>query len=304
MDQTALLDRGHAGLGPRRWPWPPGPAHQRKAGVLNLGAEGMMLVPPSRLRRAFTTGSDTLAFVAGAAAGGLLAAAFGALVILAQHQPVRHRAGRSACSATASRLRRVGYVGQKLSEAHALRSAGAGQIPSSGGAVPPSPDGLHRHVFDRRDRVVFSIAARRAWCCARWASRRIGDALGYKVRWIRLLAVVAAARCAASRAPSCRWSMRRCGWRAGGGAWLDRAVPLTTLPTGGRCACCSVPTCSAASRMAQFALQGAGRQLLQPAAGDAAVHRHHRGAGPDQPQPDMDPHQMPASLGKPFHPGT
>jgi len=53
-----------------------------KAGVLNLGAEGIMLVAAiAGFAAAFTTGSDTMAFVAGAAAGALLAAAFGALVI-------------------------------------------------------------------------------------------------------------------------------------------------------------------------------------------------------------------------------
>ena len=53
-----------------------------RAGVLNLGAEGMMLVAAiAGFATAVQTGSDVLAFAAGMAAGGLMAAAFGVLVI-------------------------------------------------------------------------------------------------------------------------------------------------------------------------------------------------------------------------------
>ena len=53
-----------------------------KAGILNLGAEGMMLVAAiAGFAAAFYTGSDLMAFGAGAAAGGLMALVFGLLVI-------------------------------------------------------------------------------------------------------------------------------------------------------------------------------------------------------------------------------
>ena len=53
-----------------------------RAGIVNLGAEGMMLVAAiAGFATAVTTGNDWLAFGAGAAAGALMAAAFGALVI-------------------------------------------------------------------------------------------------------------------------------------------------------------------------------------------------------------------------------
>ena len=53
-----------------------------KAGVLNLGAEGMMLVGAlAGFGAAFATGSDWAAFAAGAAAGMALALLFGVLVI-------------------------------------------------------------------------------------------------------------------------------------------------------------------------------------------------------------------------------
>src|SRR5206468_8698415 len=53
-----------------------------RAGIVNLGAEGMMLVAAiAGFATAVHTGSDTLGFLAGMGAGALLAAAFGVLVI-------------------------------------------------------------------------------------------------------------------------------------------------------------------------------------------------------------------------------
>src|SRR5262245_18261449 len=53
-----------------------------RAGIVNLGAEGMMLVAAiAGFATAVHSGSDWLAFAAGMGAGALMAAAFGALVI-------------------------------------------------------------------------------------------------------------------------------------------------------------------------------------------------------------------------------
>ena len=53
-----------------------------KAGIVNLGAEGMMLCAAiAGFATVVHTGSDSLGFVAGMLAGGLMAALFGALVI-------------------------------------------------------------------------------------------------------------------------------------------------------------------------------------------------------------------------------
>ena len=53
-----------------------------RAGIVNLGAEGMMLVAAiAGFATAVHTGNDWLGFGAGAVAGALLAAAFGVLVI-------------------------------------------------------------------------------------------------------------------------------------------------------------------------------------------------------------------------------
>jgi ABC-type uncharacterized transport system permease subunit len=53
-----------------------------RSGIVNLGAEGMMLVAAiAGFATAVHTGSDWLAFGAGALAGALMAGAFGVLVI-------------------------------------------------------------------------------------------------------------------------------------------------------------------------------------------------------------------------------
>src|SRR5262245_12359580 len=53
-----------------------------RAGIVNLGAEGMMLVAAiAGFATAVHTGNDWVAFAAGAGAGALLAALFGLLVI-------------------------------------------------------------------------------------------------------------------------------------------------------------------------------------------------------------------------------
>ena len=53
-----------------------------RAGIVNLGAEGMMLVAAiAGFAATATTGSDWLGFAAGMGAGALMAAAFGVLVI-------------------------------------------------------------------------------------------------------------------------------------------------------------------------------------------------------------------------------
>ena len=53
-----------------------------KAGIVNLGAEGMMLCAAiAGFATVATTGSDTLGFLAGMGAGALMAALFGVLVI-------------------------------------------------------------------------------------------------------------------------------------------------------------------------------------------------------------------------------
>jgi simple sugar transport system permease protein len=65
-----------------------------KAGIVNLGAEGMMLCAAiAGFATVVHTGSDVLGFAAGMAAGALMAAVLWRVGDLAQHQPIRHRVG-------------------------------------------------------------------------------------------------------------------------------------------------------------------------------------------------------------------
>src|SRR5512137_1984036 len=193
MDQIALLIAATLASGTPLALAGLGLLINEKAGVLNLGAEGMMLVAAvAGFAAAFTTGSDTLAFVAGAAAGGLLAAAFGALVIWLNTNQYATGLAVSLFGYGFSAFVGVGYVGQKLSERTAFEVPGLSQIPFVGPA-------LFRHhpmVY-----IAVALIGATVWFLYRSRAglvlRAVGEspesahALGYKVRWIRLLAVVA-----------------------------------------------------------------------------------------------------------------
>ncbi len=275
-----------------------------KAGVLNLGAEGMMLVAAiAGFAAAFTTGSDTLAFVAGAAAGGLLAAAFGALVIWLNTNQYATGLAVSLFGYGFSAFVGVGYVGQKLSERTPFEMPGLSQIPFIGPA-------LFRHhpmVY-----IAIALIAATVWFLYRSRAglvlRAVGEspesahALGYKVRWIRLLAVVAGgALCGVAGAFLSVVYAPLWVEGLGGRPRLDRAGAdhLRHLAAGARAA-----RCLPVRRRDDGAVcaAGRGRQLLQPAAGDAALHRHHRGAGHHQPQPHLDPHQHAGLAGEALPP--
>ena len=82
MDETALLIAATLNAGTVLAFAALGLLINERAGIVNLGAEGLMLVAAvAGFATAVHTGSDWLAFAAGAAAGGLLAALFGLLVI-------------------------------------------------------------------------------------------------------------------------------------------------------------------------------------------------------------------------------
>ena len=78
---------------------------------------------------AFTTGSDTLAFVAGAAAGAVLAAGFGLLVIWLNTNQYATGLALSLFGYGFSAFVGVAYVGQKLSDRQVLEVPGLAQIP-------------------------------------------------------------------------------------------------------------------------------------------------------------------------------
>ena len=277
-----------------------------KAGVLNLGAEGIMLVAAiAGFAAAFTTGSDTLAFVAGALAGGLLAAAFGALVIWLNTNQYATGLAVSLFGYGFSAFVGVEFVGKKLAERSSFEVPVLANIPFIGPAL-----------FKQHPMVYIAIALMLAlmWFLYRSRAglvmRAIGEspesahALGYKVRWIRLGAVVAGgALCGVAGAfLSVVYAPLWVEGLVAGRGWI--ALALTTFATWRPMRVLLGAYLFGGVTMLQFALQGAGvdisSQLLAmlPYIATivvlALISRN----------PVWIRINMPASLGKPFHPGS
>jgi ABC-type uncharacterized transport system permease subunit len=277
-----------------------------KAGVLNLGAEGIMLVAAiAGFAVAFTSGSDTLAFIGGAAAGGALAACFGALVIWLNTNQYATGLAISLFGYGFSAFVGVEFVGKKLSERAAFEVPLLADIPLAGPAL-----------FRQHPMVYLAIGLMFAlmWFLYRSRAglvlRAIGESpesahsLGYKVRWIRLAAVVAGgALCGVAGAfLSVVYAPLWVEGLVAGRGWI--ALALTTFATWRPARVLLGAYLFGGVTMAQFALQGAGvavsSQLLAmlPYVATivvlALISRN----------PAWIRINMPASLGKPFHPGT
>lgn len=164
-----------------------------RAGVLNLGAEGLMLMAAvAGFAAAFHSGSDTVAFIAAAGVGALAAALFGALVIWLGTNQYATGLALSIFGAGLSAFVGVRYVGKKLEDRVEHPIAFLSDIPFIGTAV-----------FKQHPMVLLTvlITAGVAWWLFRTRSglvlRSIGEspesahALGYRVRWLRLAAVCA-----------------------------------------------------------------------------------------------------------------
>ncbi len=163
-----------------------------RAGVLNLGAEGLMLVAAvAGFATGFTTGSELLALVAGAAAGAVGAAISGWLVIWLNTNQYATGLAVSLFGSGFSAFVGIGFVGKKLEEAPVAGVPLLRDLPVLGVA------------FFRQHPVVYfavAVAAAVAWFLYRTRGglilRAIGEspgaahALGYPVRRIRLAAMV------------------------------------------------------------------------------------------------------------------
>jgi simple sugar transport system permease protein len=107
-----------------------------KAGVLNLGAEGLMLMAAvTGFAVALSTGSDGLAFAAGALAGAVAAAAFGALVIWLNTNQYATGLALSLFGGGFSAFVGVGYVGKKLEDRVLYEVPGLADLPFVGPAL-------------------------------------------------------------------------------------------------------------------------------------------------------------------------
>jgi general nucleoside transport system permease protein len=163
-----------------------------RAGIINLGAEGMMLVAAiAGFATAVHTGSDALAFVAGAGAGALMAAAFGVLVIWLNTNQVASGLALSLFGAGFSAFVGINYVQGKLGDRPQFSIPVLTDIPFIG----PALFRQHPMVYG-----AMLLVAGVAWFLYRSRSglvlRAVGEspeaahALGYPVRRIRMAAVM------------------------------------------------------------------------------------------------------------------
>jgi ABC-type uncharacterized transport system permease subunit len=163
-----------------------------KAGIVNLGAEGMMLCAAiAGFASVVATGSDTVGFLAGIAAGALMAAVFGVLVIWLNTNQYATGLALSLFGGGFSAFAGIRYVQEKIPERPSFAVPFLSDIP----LVGPALFRQHPLVYLA---VLFAIAL--VWFLYRTRAglilRSVGEspesahALGYRVRWIRLAAVV------------------------------------------------------------------------------------------------------------------
>ena len=164
-----------------------------RAGIVNLGAEGIMLVAAvAGYACAFHTGSDGAAFVGGAAAGAVMAAAFGLLVIYLNTNQYATGLALSLFGAGFSAFVGIRYTQAKLTGRPNFAVPYLAELPFVG----PALFRQHPMVYLA---IVFTAAL--AWFLYRSRAglvlRAVGEspesahALGYPVRRIRMLAVMA-----------------------------------------------------------------------------------------------------------------
>lgn len=163
-----------------------------KAGVVNLGAEGMMLCAAiAGFAAVVHTGNVWIGFAAGMAAGALLAAMFGGLVIWLNTNQYATGLALSLFGTGFSAFAGIKYVQEKLPEQTQYSIPFLGDIPLLGQAL-----------FRQHPMVYLTIALvfGLMWFLYRTRAglvlRSVGEspdsahALGYPVRRIRLLAVM------------------------------------------------------------------------------------------------------------------
>src|SRR4051794_18942960 len=164
-----------------------------KAGIVNLGAEGMMLCAAlAAFVTVVHTGSDVLGFVAGAAAAALLAAIFGGLVIWLNTNQYATGLALSLFGAGFSAFAGIKYVQDKLPERPHFAIPGLGDLPLVGTALFRQHPMVYLAIAMVGGLIWFLYRSR-----AGLVLRSVGEspesahALGYPVRRIRLLAVIA-----------------------------------------------------------------------------------------------------------------
>ena len=277
-----------------------------KAGIVNLGAEGMMLCAAiAGFAVVVHTGSDTLGFLAGMLAGAAMAGIFGALVIWLNTNQYATGLALSLFGAGFSAFAGIAYVQEKMPERHSFAIPFLSDIPLIG----PALFRQHPLVY-----LTMAFAAWMVWFLYRTRSglvlRSVGEspesahALGYRVRWIRLGAVVAGGTlCGLAGAYiSIIYTPLWVEGMVAGKGWI--ALALTTFATWRPARVLLGAYLFGGVTMLQFHLQGVGVEVpsqflsMLPYVATivvlALISRNPRWIRIN----------MPAAIGKPFYPGS
>jgi simple sugar transport system permease protein len=275
-----------------------------KAGVVNLGAEGLMLCAAiAGFAAVVHTGNDWLGFAAGMGAGAVLAAIFGVLVIWLGTNQYATGLALSLFGVGFSAFVGTGYVQAKLPERMKFEVPGLADLPFIGPALFKQ----HPMVYLV---ILFTIAL--IWFLQRSRAglvlRAVGEspqsahALGYSVRGIRLGAVVTGgALCGLAGAYiSIIYTPLWVEGMIAGKGWI--ALALTTFATWRPARVLLGAYLFGGVTMLQFHLQASGVEMpsqflsmlpyLATIVVLALISRN----------PQWIRVNMPASLGKPFHP--
>ena len=277
-----------------------------KAGIVNLGAEGMLLCSAiAGFAAVVHTGNDWLGFAAGAGAGALLAAIFGVLVIWLNTNQYATGLALSLFGTGFSAFAGIAYVQEKLPERAQFALPWLSDIPLLGNALFKQ----HPMVY-----ATMALVAALIWFLYRSRAglvlRSVGEspesahALGYPVRRIRLLAVVVGgALCGLAGAYlSIIYTPLWVEGMVAGKGWI--ALALTTFATWRPARILLGAYLFGGVTMLQFHLQGLGVDVpsqfltMLPYIATivvlALISRN----------PAWIRVNMPASLGKPFYPGN
>ncbi len=276
-----------------------------RAGIVNLGAEGMMLVAAiAGFATGVATGSDILAFGAGALAGAGMAALFGALAIGLNTNQVATGLALSLFGGGFSAFVGVGFVQAQLGPRLNFQVPVLADIPFIGAALFRQ----HPMVY-----IALLLAFALGWFLYRSRAglvlRAVGEspesahALGYPVRRIRFLAVLAGGSlCGLAGAYlSVIYTPLWVEGMVAGKGWI--ALALTTFATWRPARVLLGAYVFGGVTMLQFHLQGQGVEvasqllsMLPYIATIVVLVLISRNAGWVRAN-------MPASLGKPFFPG-
>ena len=277
-----------------------------KSGIVNLGAEDMMLCAAiAGFATVIHTGSDWLGFAAGMAAGSVMAAAFGWLVIWLNANQYASGLALTLFGAGLSAFAGIGYVQAKMPERPRFNWLGLGDLPVIGPAL------LRQHPLVY---AAMALCVGLIWFLYRTRAglvlRSVGEspesahALGYPVRRIRLAAVVTGgALCGLAGAfLSIIYTPLWVEGMVAGKGWI--ALALTTFGTWRPARVLLGAYLFGGVTMLQFYLQGQGVQIpsqlltampyLATIVVLALISRN----------PTWIRVNMPASLGKPFYPGS